>query len=56
MAYFITEDCVNCGACEPECPVDCIKEGDGIYIIDKEVCTGCGACVDSCPVDAIKPE
>ena len=56
MAYVITEECVNCGACESECPVDCIKEGDGIYVVDKEVCTDCGACAGVCPVDAAKPE
>ena len=56
MAYVITDDCVNCGACESECPVDCIKEGDGKYVIDKEVCTDCGSCAGVCPVDAAKPE
>jgi len=56
MAYIITDDCINCGACEPECPVECIKEGDGKYVIDKDVCTECGACAAVCPVDAPKPE
>ncbi len=46
MAYKINDDCINCGACEPECPVSCITEGDTIYVIDEEVCTDCGACVD----------
>ncbi|MFD5194125.1 4Fe-4S binding protein, partial [Streptomyces sp. NPDC058357] len=27
MAIKITEDCINCGACEPECPNEAIKEG-----------------------------
>ena len=52
MAYKITEDCVACGACEAECPVEAISEGD-IYSIDPEKCTDCGACVDVCPSDAI---
>jgi ferredoxin len=52
MAYKITEDCVACGACEAECPVEAISEGD-IYSIDSEKCTDCGACVDVCPSDAI---
>lgn len=56
MAYIITEECIQCGACESECPVECIKEVDGKYIIDKEVCTECGSCAGVCPVDAPKPE
>lgn len=27
MAIMITEDCINCGACEPECPNNAIYEG-----------------------------
>ena len=56
MAYVITDDCVSCGACESECPVECIKAGDKIYIIDKDKCTECGSCAGVCPVDAPKPE
>ncbi|MCL2095474.1 MAG: 4Fe-4S binding protein [Oscillospiraceae bacterium] len=56
MAHVITEDCISCGACESECPVECIKEADGKYVIDKEVCTDCEACAGVCPVDACKPE
>lgn len=52
MAYFISEDCISCGACEPECPVNAISEGDGKYVIDAATCTECGACADVCPVDA----
>lgn len=55
MAHVITDDCVSCGTCEPECPVDAISEGDGIYVIDAEACIDCGQCVDVCPVDAITP-
>ncbi|MDA3866221.1 MAG: 4Fe-4S binding protein [Salinivirgaceae bacterium] len=54
MAYKITEDCVACGSCLPECPVDAIAEGD-IYVIDADTCTDCGACVDVCPTEAIIP-
>jgi ferredoxin len=56
MAYVISDECVACGACESECPVDCIKEEDGKYVIDKEACTDCGSCAGVCPVDAAKPE
>ncbi|HDR91004.1 MAG TPA: 4Fe-4S dicluster domain-containing protein [candidate division Zixibacteria bacterium] len=56
MAYVISDDCIACGACEPECPVDAISEGDEIYVIDPELCTDCGLCAETCPVDAISPE
>lgn len=52
MAYFITESCISCGACTSECPVSCISEGDGVYVIDPGACIECGACADVCPVDA----
>ena len=39
MAYHINEECISCGACEPECPVSCISEGDGTYAIDEDACT-----------------
>jgi NAD-dependent dihydropyrimidine dehydrogenase PreA subunit len=32
MATYITDDCINCGACEPECPNEAISEGDEIYV------------------------
>ncbi|NLM27894.1 MAG: 4Fe-4S binding protein [Clostridiaceae bacterium] len=56
MAYYINDDCISCGACEPECPVNCISAGDTKYVIDPEECIECGACADVCPVDAPKPE
>lgn len=54
MAYVISDECIECGACIPECPVDCISEGTP-YVIDAEECTDCGACADVCPSDAISP-
>ncbi len=54
MAYKISEDCIACGTCLPECPVDAIAEGD-VYVIDAEACTDCGTCVEVCPVEAISP-
>jgi ferredoxin len=56
MAHVITDDCVMCGACLPECPVEAISEGDPKYVIDPENCTDCGACVDVCPSDAIEAQ
>ena len=52
MAYHISDDCISCGACEAECPVGAISEGDGQFVIDPEVCIDCGACADTCPVSA----
>lgn len=55
MAYVITDECITCSACEPECPVSCITQGDDKYVIDGAACIDCGACVNVCLVDAIKP-
>lgn len=55
MAYKISDDCIACGACVDECPVDCISEGD-IYVIDSDACIDCGACASVCPTDAPQPE
>ncbi|MBP2132271.1 ferredoxin [Methanomicrobium sp. W14] len=52
MTYIITETCVGCGKCEPECPVDAIKEGS-LYKIEPGKCVDCGLCDEICPVDAI---
>ena len=52
MAYKISNECISCGACASECPVDAISAGDDTYVISDE-CIDCAACVSSCPVDAI---
>lgn len=60
MALTITEDCVACGVCLPECPVDAISEGD-IYEIDPNKCVECEGyfdepkCAEVCPTDACVP-
>ncbi len=54
MAYVITDDCIACGTCIDECPVEAISEGD-IYSINPDVCTDCGTCADVCPSEAIHP-
>ncbi len=56
MAYRISDDCISCCACEPECPVSCISAGDSKYEIDEGACIDCGSCANVCPVDAPKPE
>jgi ferredoxin len=55
VAHKINEECIACGSCAPECPVEAISEGDPIYKIDPAKCTDCGSCVEVCPVEAIKP-
>jgi len=54
MAYKITSECVNCGACAPECPVEAISEEGSAHVIDAGKCTSCGACKDTCPTNAIE--
>lgn len=52
MAYKISDDCISCGACAAECPVEAISEGDSKYEINADVCTECGSCAEVCPVSA----
>jgi len=59
MALMITDECINCDVCEPECPNDAISMGELIYVIDPDRCTECvghfetSQCVAVCPVDCI---
>ncbi len=59
MALMITDDCINCDVCEPECPNEAISPGAEIYIIDPNKCTECVGhydepqCQQVCPVDCI---
>lgn len=56
MAFKITDQCVNCGACEPDCPVGAIAEKDGARAIEADKCISCGSCAASCPAEAIVEE
>lgn len=62
MALKITDECISCGACEPECPNEAITEAETIYIIDPGKCTECVGshddkqCVEICPVDCCVPD
>ena len=57
MALYITDDCINCDVCEPECPNEAIYQGEEIYEIDPNKCTECVGhydepqCAAVCPVD-----
>lgn len=59
MALMITDDCINCDVCEPECPNQAISMGPEIYVIDPQKCTECVGhfdepqCVQVCPVSCI---
>lgn len=59
MALRITMDCINCAACEPECPNSAISAGDEVFIVDADKCTECvghydeSQCIAACPVDCI---
>jgi ferredoxin len=59
MALTITDQCINCDVCEPECPNDAISMGEEHYVIDPNRCTECVGhfdepqCVQVCPVECI---
>jgi len=59
MSLIITDECINCDVCEPECPNEAIYMGEEIYEIDWTLCTECVGhydepqCVEVCPVDCI---
>ena len=59
MALIITDECINCDVCEPECPNEAISQGAEIYVIEASKCTECVGhfdvpqCREVCPVDCI---
>lgn len=59
MALMITDECINCDVCEPECPNDAISQGQDIYVIDPHLCTECVGhydkpqCQQVCPINCI---
>jgi ferredoxin len=55
VAYIITDECIMCDACVPECPTEAITAGDPKYIIDPDLCSDCGNCAGVCPTDACVP-
>ena len=59
MALLITDECINCDVCEPECPNEASSQGEECYVIDPARCTECvghfetSQCVEVCPVECI---
>ena len=59
MALKITDECINCDVCEPECPNQAIYQGEEFYEINPDLCTECVGhfdepqCQQVCPVDCI---
>ena len=62
MSLLITDECINCDVCVPECPNEAIYMGEEIYEIDGDLCTECVGhfdtpqCVEVCPVDCCLPD
>jgi ferredoxin len=57
MAIIITDECINCGACEPECPNNAIYEGGALWsFADGTVLKGSVAHPVSGTVDADKEQ
>ena len=62
MALIITDECINCDVCEPECPNGAISQGETIYEINPNLCTECVGhfdkpqCMEVCPVDCINKD
>jgi len=62
MALHITDECINCDVCEPECPNHAISQGEQVYVINPDLCTECVGhfdtpqCVSVCPVECIHPD
>jgi NADH-quinone oxidoreductase subunit F/NADP-reducing hydrogenase subunit HndC len=48
--FEITDDCVGCRICIPECTTGAITgEHKKLHVIDQEKCLRCGTCMEVCP-------
>jgi ferredoxin len=57
MAIKITEECINCGACEPECPNNAIYEGGAEWrFSDGTSLNGAFTSATGLTVDANEPQ
>ncbi len=55
MPHKITDECISCGSCQPECPDGAISDSGEKFDIDPEKCTDCANCAAICPVGACVP-
>ena len=55
MSHRVTEECIMCGVCQPECPEGAISPGEHRFEIDPARCSDCGTCAEVCPVGACLP-
>lgn len=53
MAFEVTKECIGCGNCEKECPIEAIKVVNGTAVINQDECIECGVCYHSCPLEVI---
>lgn len=62
MSLMISDECINCDLCRPECPNEAIDQGDDSYYINPNLCTECvghfsdSQCVSVCPVECISKD
>jgi len=56
MTYVISGECIACGRCFNNCPIQCIAPDGDQYQIDQDRCVGCGTCASLCPLSAISPK
>ena len=48
------EECIGCGRCAEDCPMEIITMVDDKPVVDETVCIGCGVCLLHCPTGAAK--
>ena len=54
LRYWITKDCVGCGACKKVCPTDAIEgERKERHVIDPNKCIKCGMCYEACKFNSV---
>lgn len=54
--FKITDECIMCGCCVSDCPMEAISDVGGKFVIDNDACMACGSCKDRCPAEAIVEE